>query len=101
MSSTATRSAAMHPLDHRLERLDRRFGEDAVSEVEDVAGPPRGAGEHVPHLALELESRREQGHRVEVALNGDGAPGAADSLPRHVERDAPIDADHVAAGARE
>src|SRR5882762_5093159 len=100
ISNTATRSAAMHPLDDRLQGLHRRLGEHAVSEVENVPWSPAGAGEHVPHLPLELRPRRQQSHRIEVALNGSGSNGP-DALPRDVERDAPVLADHVAPGARE
>src|SRR5205823_12937848 len=100
ISSTATRSAAMHPLHDRLQRLHRRLGEDAVSQVEDVPGASAGAGEHVPHLPLELRPRRQERYRIEVALNGTRGRGP-DPLPRNVERDAPVDADHIAARPRE
>src|SRR3989442_1670865 len=92
ISSTATRSAAMHPLHHRLQGLDRRLGENAVPEVEDVPWAPRGAGEHVPHLPLKLRPRRQERDRIEVALNGTGRRGP-DPLPRGVQRDAPVYAD--------
>src|ERR1700693_4225613 len=98
MSSTAKRSPAMHPLDDCLDGLDRCLREDAVPEVEDVPGAPRGAGKDVPHLALEVRPRRDESTGVEVALDG---AVRTDALACDVERDAPIDADHVAAGARE
>src|SRR5690242_2197627 len=97
ISRTAIRSPAMHPLHHGADRLDRRLGEDSMPEVEDVAGPPVRPREHVPHLTLELGPWREQSDRVEVPLDGP----RADPLPRRVERNAPVHADHVAAGARE
>src|SRR2546430_10522300 len=103
INSTATRpppSAAMHPLDDRLEGFHRRLGEHAVPEIEDVPGAPAGAGEHVAHLPLELRPRRQERHRIEVALNGVGTGGPS-ALPRDVERNAPVDADHITARPRE
>src|SRR5690348_11896239 len=98
MSSTATRSPLMHPLHHRLNGLHGGFGEDAVPEIEDVSSSSAGAGEDIPHLPLQLGPRREERCRIEVALNG---VTWADPLPRHVQRDPPVDTDHVATGARE
>src|SRR5256886_3011373 len=103
INSTATRpppSAAMHPLDDRLEGFHRRLREHAMPEIEDVPGAPAGAGEHVAHLPLELRPRRQKRYRIEVALNGAGSRGP-DALPRDVERNAPVDADHITARPRE
>src|SRR5213593_1276348 len=100
ISSTAMRSAAMHPLDNRLQGLHRRLGEHTVPEVENVPRSPGGAGEHVPRLTLELRSRRQERRRIEVTLDGFGGRGS-DALPRDIERHAPVDPDHVAAGAGE
>src|SRR5256886_13566742 len=66
INSTATRpppSAAMHPLDDRLEGFHRRLREHAMPEIEDVPGAPAGAGEHVAHLPLELRPRRQKRYR--------------------------------------
>src|SRR5438445_64735 len=98
MSSTGTASAPMHQLHHGLQRFDRRIGEDAVAEVEDVAGPAPGAAEDVAHSRLERGARSEQRRGVQVPLD---RLRRADALPRRVQRDAPIDADHVAARRRE
>src|SRR5437899_6740415 len=100
INSTAMRSAAMHPLHDRLQGLHRRLRENAVPQVEDVPGPPGGSGEHVPYLPLQLRPRRQERDWIEVALNGAGGRGP-DPLPRDVERNAPVDADHVAARPRE
>src|SRR5438132_1712223 len=90
----------MHPLDDRLEGFHRRLREHAMPEIEDVPGAPAGAGEHVAHLPLELRPRRQKRYRIEVALNGAGSRGP-DALPRDVERNAPVDADHITARPRE
>ena len=79
----------------RLDVLDRRRRQDAVTEVEDVARPAAGALEHVVGGREHPIERAEQQRRIEVAL--DRAIGA-DALPRLVERRAPVGADHVAAG---
>src|SRR6266550_582947 len=92
MSSTGMRSAAMHHLHHGLQRLDRSVGQDAVSEIEDVAGPAARAAEDVTHPRLERRAWREQSDGIEVAL--DRARGT-DALPRRIERNTPVDADHV------
>ena len=71
-------------------------GKDAVAEVEDVAGPPAGTREDVERLGLDDLPRREQHGRVEVALHRP----AGHPRPAGVERDPPVEADHVAAGRR-
>ena len=66
--------------------------QDPVAEVEDVAVAPARALEHVERRGLEPVPRREQRGGIEVALH---AP-LADELPALVERDAPVEPDHVA-----
>src|SRR5881409_1721948 len=100
ISRTATRSPAMHPVHDGLHRIHRSLGQHAVSEVEDVTRPPGGAGENVPHASLELGTRGEQGHGVQIPLDGTLAV-RTQPLPGDVERNAPVHADHVAPGARE
>src|SRR5690242_13988987 len=65
----------------RMDELDEpgecgRIGgrKHAVTEVEDVAGPPARAGEHVGGTGLDALPRAEERSRVEVAL--DAAVGA-------------------------
>src|SRR5437879_3155601 len=82
----------MHQLDDHLRGLDRRLGEHAVPEVEDVSGPPPGARQDVAHPLGERGAGREQGRGVEVPLDRP----RADPAPRLVERDAPVHADDVA-----
>src|SRR5436309_12383340 len=94
ISSTATRSAAMHPLHDRLQGLHRRLGEDAVPEVEDVPGAPAGVGEHLPHLPLELRLLRQERDRIDSAPNS-ARRGVPDTLPRVVGRAGPGGVAHV------
>ena len=72
--------------------VDRR--EDAVAEVEDVARTAGGAVEDVERLRLDDLPWSEQHGRIEVALHG----AVGHLRPAGVERDAPVEPDHVAAG---
>ena len=84
----------MHVARERLDVFDRRAGQDAVTEIEDVPGPAAGALEHVVGCGERAIERAEQQRGIEVALN---RPIEADALPRFVERGAPVGADHVTA----
>src|SRR2546428_5599129 len=72
-----------------------RLGEHAVPEIEDVARTSAGAGEDVTDLTRALRGGREQCRGVEIAL--DRAITPPDARPGGVQRNAPVDADHVAA----
>src|SRR3989442_223387 len=87
----------MDDLDDGLERLDRGLGQDAVAEVEDVAGAAGGAPQHVARPLEQHVARPEQQRRIEVALDR----AVADVAPRPVQRDPPVDADDVAPRGRE
>ena len=73
--------------------LEIGAGQDAVSEVEHVAGASAGPAQHVDGAPQHAFGGAEQRRRVEVAL--DGAVGA-DEVPSLVEGYAPVEADHVA-----
>ena len=83
-------------LDEALEIGRIRVRQDAVAEVEDVAGPSAGAPRG---SSIDADSTRSNGpsseRGIEVPLH---AALAADPLPALVERDAPVEADHVASG---
>src|SRR5947208_16231977 len=72
-------------------------GKDAVAEVEDMPGPAAGARKHVEGARLDSLPRPEQDRGVEIAL--DAVP-LAHRVPASVERAAPVEPGHVAAGAR-
>src|SRR5438132_1666245 len=74
---------------------DVRLGEHAVAEIEDVARTSARAGEDVTDLTRTLRGGREQCRGVEIAL--DRAILPPDARPGGVQRNAPVDADHVAA----
>src|SRR5687768_7204940 len=65
---------------------------ETMAEVEDVTGPAGRALEHVARLIHRDLRSREERERIEVALDR-AVP--ADSLPRLVEWDAPVDRDRV------
>src|SRR5262245_14198647 len=73
------------------------LGEHPVDEVEDVAGAAAGAVEHVSRAGLRSLPRAEEHGAVEVPLD---PAVVADSLPGEVEREPPVDADHVATRSR-
>src|SRR6266851_1548224 len=64
--------------DQRLEVLERAAGQHAMTEVEDVARPPRRLFEHLPRAVDHELERAEQHRRVEV--------------------DAPVERDDIGAG---
>src|SRR5690606_23799893 len=76
----------VHDLDDGADVLRRGVRQNAVTEIEDVAGAGAGALEQFDDLLAQLGERREQGRRVEVALDG-GA--VADFGPGLVDIDAP------------
>ena len=88
----------VHESGERLYVLDGRAREDAVPEVEDVAGAARGATQDLLGGAVRPMARTEEQRRIEVALDGPVGPNRA---PRLVQRNAPVGADDVAAGRRQ
>src|SRR5262245_8001851 len=59
--------------------------------------PPSGTAEDIPRCGLDPLPRTEQHRRVEVALH---PPVLAYLGPPTIERNAPVEADDVAAGCR-
>src|ERR1044072_4814296 len=90
ITSTAI-SAIVDLIDDRTYGRDVRFRQNPVSEIEDVAGPPAGLLQDVLYESRALGGRGEERRRVEVALDR----LRSDASPPAVERDAPVDADHV------
>ena len=84
----------MHVSRERLDVLDRRRGQNAVAQVEDVPRPSAGALEHFVGRGDDAIERAEQHRGIQVALDAAIEP---DALPGFVERRAPVGADHVAA----
>src|SRR5438874_6378676 len=79
----------------RLDVLHGRHRQDAVAEIEDVAGAPARAFEHIVNRFEDAIERRKQHGWIEVALN---AAVVADAFPGLVERYPPVGADDVAPG---
>src|SRR5436190_14600927 len=99
MTRTASEapSSAMHEVYHGAHGRDIGLGQDPMAQVEDVPRPSRGALQDITDLTRAFTLRRQQRGGLEVALDR----AIADSRPGGVERNAPVDADHVAAGGRE
>ena len=68
-----------------------------MAEIEDVARPPGRPPQDVARLALDDLPGGEQRRRLEIALDGP----IGDDGPALVEREPPVEADHVAARARD
>src|SRR5581483_10092063 len=82
------RDTIPHRLDQRFEVLQRRRGQHAVAEVEDMAGPPGRPAQHVPRRLDHYLAGREHRGRVEVALH---AAVVSDAPPSLVQVDAPVE----------
>src|SRR5919197_2244149 len=98
MTSTASAgSPAMHEIHNRAHSSDLGFRQDAMAEVEDVAGSSCGALQNVADLSGSFRGGSEQRDGFQVALDG----SRTDALPGGIQRNPPIDADDVTAGGRE
>src|SRR5690242_4976080 len=67
----------------------------SVPKVEYMTRPPSGTLENSARFGLDSLPRSEQDRRIEVALH---AALVADLVPAAIERNAPVEADHIAAG---
>ncbi len=84
-----------HILHHSLHIFDRRAGNDAVAQIEDVSRTAAGLLEDLAHALAEQISAGEQQDGVEIALHRDRV---AESGPALVQGHPPIEADDVGAG---
>src|SRR5262245_57940949 len=84
----------MNHVDQRNYVVDGRVRQDAVAEVEDMAAMTANTFQDAPRTPPQLVARREQRHRVEVALDADVV---ANSFPGDVQVDAPVDTNYVPA----
>ncbi len=75
--------------------IDGSLGHDAMPEVEDMAWASSSLSQDPPGLTLDLLSWGEQEGGVEISLDGDAVP---QPLPGLIQLDAPVQADHRAAG---
>src|SRR3954451_10055926 len=90
---------AVDEIDDEPRIFRRRRGKDPVTEVEDVPGSClSGIVEDALHPRFEDRLRQEQARRIEVSLQ---RHRVASPFSRVRQRDAPVDADHVGAGAGE
>ena len=87
-------SILMHDLYSCLDIPFRCVLQDAMTHVEDVAGATFGPTQDIMDTFFHFGDGSKQGNRVEITLYGSVV---ADSTPALIERDTPIQADHVAA----
>ncbi len=85
----------VNQIDQGANMVDGSLGQDAVSEVEDMAGAAGGLLEDSSGLAVDLIAWGQEYDRIEVPLNGDAV---AESFPGLVELDPPVEPDDAAAG---
>src|SRR5215208_7490351 len=86
------RRSLVHELDEPAQDGWIGVRKDAVTEVEDVARAPARPLENVKRPRLGAFPRPEQQRGIEVTLH---SPAFADVGPALVERDPPVEADHV------
>ena len=86
----------MNHLDDGFYVIDGSLGENAVAEIEDMAGSARGLVEHGLHPALDLAAGSEEDGGVEVPLD---SPVATYFFPAVGEVDPPVEANDVAAAS--
>ena len=85
----------MHVASQQLHVLNGCARKNAMSEVEDVAGPAAGTLQDLVGACQEpLDGREEQGG-IKIALDGAIVP---DSIPGIVQSNSPVCPDDVAAG---
>src|SRR5689334_5790692 len=84
-------------MSQRLHVLQRRTGQHAVTEIEDVSRSAARAPQYIVGSRTQAIERPEQERGIEIALNA----SIADRAPGLVEWQAPVDADDVASGFRQ
>ncbi len=84
----------MNDLDEGPDVVDGCLRQDAVAEVEDMAGASAGLCQDPSGLAGDLPWRGEQDDRIEVPLDGDPV---TEPIPGPVQVDPPVQADDRAA----
>src|ERR1700739_4427722 len=80
----------VHGVDQRAHVIDRRFGQDAVAEVEDMAGAAGRPVENQADAPANLGDTSEERDRIEVALH---ANPISNARPRLAKVDAPVEPD--------
>src|SRR5262245_61999442 len=91
-SSDMGEAITMDVLSERLDVLDRRRGENAMSQIEDVPWLPVRSLQHIVGCGQHAIERCQQDRGIQIALNGAIVP---DALPRLIQWDAPVGADDI------
>ena len=84
----------MYQIDGRSDMLDRRIGKNPVPQVKDVSRPAFGSPENIFHSPFDFRNGTEQHDRIEVSLH---CAIVTYQCPGFIERDSPINPDHIAA----
>ena len=79
----------------RFHILDWSFGQDAVTQIENVSGTPGGAAQNIFGARLQFLPIREEQDRIEISLHG---AFEVEISPAFVKRDAPVEPNHFGAG---
>src|SRR5262245_21892137 len=85
----------MYQIHHSFDVLHRRMLQDAVSQIKDMTRSALRAMENIVNPFLDLWQRGKQDCRIQVTLYG---AIVSDDSPAFIERQAPIQAEHRAAG---
>jgi hypothetical protein len=80
----------MHHLNQSFDVLDRRLGQHAVPQIENMAPATIYLRQDLARLCFDNVGCREQDGGIEIALQRD----LAEAVPRFNQRHAPIYADH-------
>jgi hypothetical protein len=70
--------------------------EDAMTEIKDMTGPSFGTAQNLVNTPFDLGQRRKEQGWIEIALHG---YIVTQQRPTIVQAEAPIEPDHVSAGA--
>src|SRR5690349_4072989 len=88
----------MHPPGQFLNVFEWCVRQDAVAEIENVARASGSATQHVVGGSEEAIRGSEERGRIEISLDGSVV---SNRCPCFIERQPPVDADHIATGVRE
>src|SRR5260221_6508069 len=84
----------MHEFNQSFYVVQRRSGQDAMPQIEDMSRPPAHLIQHGLRARLEFGPGGKERHGVQVALN---AHFAAQAIPGGIKINAPVHADHITA----
>src|SRR5262245_12777359 len=87
LSGSLSRAELMNHVNHGDDVINRSLWQDAVTEIENMAGLTAGAAQYFAHPALDFFGRCEERDRIEVTLNSNIM---SNRRPTCIEIDAPV-----------